>query len=48
MNGALMSLSDRLLLRKRAMIEIVNDELEILHSWNIQCIGLLAVLLSTS
>ena len=28
MKGALMSLSDRLLIRKRAIIEIINDELK--------------------
>ena len=31
MEGALMSVSDRILLRKRAIIETVNDELKTLH-----------------
>ena len=31
MEGALMSVSDRLLLRKRAIIETVNDELRVIQ-----------------
>lgn len=47
MKGALMSLSDKLLLRKRAIIETVNDELKIQHKWNIQDTGALIILSST-
>ena len=36
MKGALMSISDKLLLRKRAIIETINDELKKLHRWNTQ------------
>lgn len=44
-----MSLSDEVLLRKRAIIETVNDELKNIAQvkWNIQGIELLIILLST-
>ena len=47
MKGALMSVSDRLLLRKRAIIETVNDELKNMHRWSIPGIGVLTISSST-
>lgn len=47
MKGALMSVSDRLLLRKRAIIETVNDELKTSHRWSIPGIGVLTISSST-
>ena len=43
MEGALMSVSDRLLLRKRAIIETVNDELKTLRKWNTPDIDALTI-----
>lgn len=34
MKGAIMKVADRILLRKRAVIKTINDELKILHKWN--------------
>lgn len=43
MKNSLMSVADKILLRKRAVIETVNDELKILPRLNIQGIGLLII-----
>ena len=43
MKGALMSVSDKLLLRKRAIIETVNDELKTSRRWSIQDTGALTI-----
>ena len=48
MKGTLMSLSDKLLLRKRTIIETVNDELRNISQVNIQDIEPLIISLSTS
>ena len=52
MKGALMSVSDRLLLRKRAIIETVNDELkniaQVEHSFTMSLFTLLFLLSYTS
>lgn len=47
MKGALMSVSDKLLLRKRAIIETVNDELKNIRRWSIQDTGALIISLAT-
>lgn len=43
MKGALMSVSDKLLLRKRAIIETVNDELKNMRKLSIQDIEALII-----
>ena len=52
MEGALMSVSDRLLLRKRAIIETVNDELkniaQVEHSFTMSFFTLLFLLSYTT
>ena len=52
MEGALMSVSDRLLLRKRAIIETVNDELkniaQVEHSFTMSLFTLLYFLSYTT
>ena len=47
MKGSLIPFSDKLLLRKRVIIETVNDELENKHRWNIQGIEPLITLSAT-
>lgn len=47
MKGALMSMSDRVLTRKRAIIETINDELKNMHRWSIQDTGRLTTSSST-
>ncbi|WP_374057287.1 transposase [Xylanibacter oryzae] len=46
MKGAIMKVSDKLLLRKRLSLRLLMMNLRTLHKWNIQDIGLLIILLS--